>query len=156
MSEADSITLFPRWKQAARDFLADGFKDGDIITHDWLQEHLGFERIDDGAMLTAQEHKERSFKWLQHVEAFKAEMLEHHRILLVSVHGEGYRVAPPAEQTGLAMAKFETEVKTSFRRAGTRIKHVRHEALTEDQRKENVDAIAKLSMLRGMVRKQIK
>lgn len=153
--EPKVLPLHPRWKQAVFDFLADKFQDGDIVTHDWLETHLGFDRLADDAVLTAQEHKERSFRWLQHIEAFKAELLEGHRVLLVSVHGEGYRVAPPAEQTALAMTKFASEVKMSFRRAGSRIKHIRFEALTDDQRKENVDAVAKLSMLRGMT-KQIR
>lgn len=150
------VTLFPAWKQAVRDFLAAGFKPGDMVPHDWLQEHFDMGGLSDGASLTLQEYRDRQFKWLQSVEAFKAELLEDHQIYLASVYGEGYRWVPPREQTGLAMEKFEREAKRVFRQAALRLKHVRAGELTDDQRRQNIDAIGKMSAIRGMTRKALR
>lgn len=151
MSDADgSFTLLPRWRQAIADYFAAQFKDGDIVSHAWLEEHFGLEALGDDSKLTAQDFKERQFKWLACIENFKRELLEQHQIFLASVHGEGYRVTPPAEQTAIAAEKYETEAKRSYRTAALRLKNVRLTELTDDQRRENMDAIVKLSMLRGM------
>lgn len=148
----EDLVLSPRWRQAVIDFFAAGFKPGDVISHDWLEEHFGLDPIEDGQALTIQAHRERQFKWLQAMEAFKTELLERYRVCLVSVFGEGYRVVPPGQQTELATEKFEAEAKRAYRKAAMRLKYVKVEELTEAQRRENVDAIARLSMIQGMQR----
>jgi hypothetical protein len=146
----DDLQLSPLWRQAVRDFMAEGFAPGEIVHHEWLEQHFGLDAVDDSAMLTVAEHRKRQFKYLQSVEAFKQELLEAHRVCLLSVMGKGYRITPPSEQTALSMNKFEAEAVRVFRKAALRIKHVRVEELTDDQRRENIDAAAKLSHLRGM------
>jgi hypothetical protein len=152
MDEPVNVTLSPVWKQAVSDFLAAGFKDGDIVRHVWLEEHFGMEPLKDGATIKVEAMRERQFKWLQYVQAFRQELLEDHAIFLSSVYGEGYRVTPPAEQTAITMAKFEADAKQAYRNAALRLKHVRLEELSEAERRENTDAVSKLSMLRGMQR----
>jgi hypothetical protein len=66
------------------------------------------------------------------------------------VHGEGYRVVPPREQTALAQEKFERDAKKAFRRTANTLKNVKLSELNEAERKENLDAVARLAMLRGM------
>lgn len=151
MSDGD-ITLHPAWKQAVQDFMAAGFKPGDLIPHSWLAEHFGLPMLDDAATLTAAEYRDRQFVWLAHVEAVKAELLEEHQILLKSVFGEGYRWVPPAEQTHIAVDQFEREARRAYRKAGGRLMHLRVAELTDSQRQENLDAIGRLSMLQGMHR----
>lgn len=152
----DTTTLLPEWREAVRQFLAQGFKEGDIVTHDWLAQHFGLDRADKDKPMTALDYQERQFKWLANIEAFKTELLESHQVFLSSVHGEGYRVVPPREQTDIAQQRFESEARKAFRKAATTMKHVRLAELTDAERKANSDAIGKLSMLRGMVRKSLK
>jgi hypothetical protein len=152
MHDVAELKLHPVWRQAVQDFLEADVEPGFVVQHKWLESHFGMDKLEDDASLTVAQFRERQFEWLRNLEAFKTELLEEHQICLVSVHGEGYRVVPPAEQTGAAQEKFEREVKRSYRQAALRMKNVRIAELTESQRKENVDAIAKLSMLRGMHR----
>lgn len=148
----DEPTLLPEWRQAIKDFIAQGFEPGNVVTHAWLETHFGMESLDDDQALTAIEFQERQFVWLKNIDAFRAELLEKHQIFLSNVHGEGYRVVPPEEQTGVAQDKFEGAAKKAYRTAAVTMKNVKLNELTDEQRKENTDAIAKLSMLRGMQR----
>ena len=149
MADGD-LQLLPEWRQAVKDFLAAGFSEGDVVSHAWLEEHFRMVPvIEDAPMLPADWNK-RQFAWLRNIEALRAELLEKHQIFLDSVIGQGYRLVPPREQTSAAQDKFERESKKSFRRAATTLRHIRMSELTDEERKENIDAVAKLSMLKGM------
>lgn len=154
MSEAD-LTLFPRWKQAVRDFLAQ-FQYGDMVPHDWLESHFGMPSLEDGLTMTPDAFRNRQFEWLANVEAFKSALLQDHQVCLQSVRAQGYRWVPPQEQTGFAAKQFERDAGRVFRTAGHRIKNVRLGELTDEQRRESVDAAAKLSALSGMTRKALR
>ena len=150
MDDADETTLLPEWRQAVRDFLAAGFKEGDVVPHAWFEEHFGMQKLDEDKPLLPADWSARQFEWLRNIEALRSDLLENHQIFLSSVHGEGYRLVPPREQTAIAQEKFEREAKRSYRKAATTLKHVRVSELTESERKENLDAIARIAMLRGM------
>lgn len=154
MSEQD-LALFPAWKQAVKDFLAE-FKYGDLVSHDWLEDHFGMLTVEDGERLTAAAFKARQFAWLANIEAFKSELLTVHQVCLESVRGEGFRWVPPGEQTGVATRDFERDARKTFRAVGLRLKNLRAGELSDSQRRENVDAIAKVSALRGMTRKALR
>lgn len=150
MSDGQNIQLSPIWRQAVKDFMAANIQPGYILPHEWLEAHFGMDPLQDGTAYTAAQFRQRQFEWLRNFEAFRSELLEEHQICLISEHTKGYRVVPPGEQTSIALRKFEQEIKRSFRVAALRTKHVQLDALTADERKENTDGIAKLSMLRGM------
>jgi hypothetical protein len=154
MLETGELKAFPAYRQAMREFLAE-FSYGDLVTHAWLEEHFGMLTIDDSQRLTAEAFRERQFAWLASIEAFKNELLRDHQVHLQSVRGEGYRWVPPAEQTGIATKEFERDAKRAFRSAGSRLRNVRVGELNDEQRRENVDALAKISTLKGMTRKAL-
>lgn len=147
------VKLYPVWKQAVQDFLAE-FKYGDIVSHEWLVKHFGLPLPDERMSMAA--FQCRQFEWLAAIEGFKATLLHEHQVLLQSVRGEGYRWCPPAEQTQAATREFERDAGRAFRLAGTRLRNVRQHELTDDQRRANVDAMAKISHLRGSVRRQLR
>lgn len=147
------VKLYPAWKQAVQDFLAE-FKYGDIVPHDWLVARFGLPLPDD--QMTATAFQARQFEWLSSIEGFKAKLLNDHQVLLQSVRGEGYRWVPPTDQTQAATREFEREASKAFRSAASRLRHVRLGELSDEQRRENIDALAKLSHLRGAVRKQLR
>lgn len=149
------VTLFPRWKQAVQDFLTT-FQYGDMIPHDWLEMHFGMPTLEDGIAMTPEDFRIRQFEWLANVEAFKSALLQDHQACLQSVRGQGYRWVPPHEQTDFAAKQFERDAGRVFRTAGHRIKNIRLGELTDEQRRENVDAAAKLSALSGMSRKALR
>lgn len=154
MSEVE-LKVFPAYRQAIRDFLAE-FRYGDLVSHEWLENHFGMLSLGDSQRMTAEAFRERQFAWLAAIEAFKAELLRDHQVLLQSVRGQGYRWAPPAEQTGIATKDFERDAKRAFKSAGQRLRHVRSDELTDEQRREHSDAVAKISILRGMTQKALR
>lgn len=147
------VRLYPAWKQAVQDFLAD-FKYGDIVPHEWLVKHFGLPLPDE--RMSAAAFQSRQFEWLSAIEGFKTTLLHEHQVLLQSVRGEGYRWLHPAEQTAAATREFEKEAARAFRQVGSRLRNVRQHELTDDQRRANVDAMAKISHLRGAVRKRLR
>lgn len=152
MDDGDNTSLLPEWRQAVKDFLAAGFKEGDVVSHSWLEEHFGMKKLDEDKPLLPADWSARQFEWLRNIEAFRTELLEQHQVFLSSVFGEGYRLVPPREQTVIAQERFERESKRSYRKAANTLKNVRIGELTEAERKENMDAIARIAMLRGFHR----
>lgn len=155
MTEVDDLQLFPRWRQAVRDFLAE-FEYGDTVSHDWLAEHFGMPTLDEAAQITPAEFRNRQFEWLASIDAFRQELLTQHQVCLQSVRGLGYRWVPPHEQTSVASTDFERDIKKSFRVVGQKLRHTRVAELTDDERRIHSDAIAKVSALKGMTVKALK
>lgn len=155
MNEPDELRLHPVWRQAVKEFLAANIQPGCILPNQWLEAHFGMQPLESDSSLTSAQFRDRQFTWLRNLDAFRRELLEQHQICLISEHGQGYLIVPPGEQTAAAMKRFLRELKRSYRTVAVRTKNVKLDELTSDQRKENVDAIAKLSMLQGMHRKAL-
>jgi hypothetical protein len=152
MFEGD-VTLWPRWKHAVHAFVQAGFPYGSVVTHSWLEESLGLPRISDNTKMSPREFKDRQLQFLQGFEQFRRQLLEQEQIHLESVHGQGYRVTPPGEQTAVVTDRFEHDMRRSFRTTALRLKHIRIAELTDGQRRENLDASARLATLGGMIRR---
>lgn len=149
------VTKYPVHKQAVEDFLKE-FKYGDLVGHDWLEARFGMPSMGESKSLTVDQFRDRQFEWLANVEAFKAELLRDHQVCLQSVRGRGYRWVPPHEQTGVAMEELGRGVRKVFRGAGQKLRHLRITELTDDQRRDNLDQVAKLSALHGMAKKALR
>jgi hypothetical protein len=153
--ESDDLPRFPVWRQAVKDFLRE-FRYGDLVTHDWLASNFNMPTLDADSSLTAMEFRERQFEWLANIEAFKSELLRDHQVCLQSVRGEGFRWVPPHEQTRVTTEAFQRDANRAFRNAGQRLRNIRISELTDDQRRENIDAVAKLTAMKGMHRRELK
>lgn len=149
------VTKYPGHKQAVEDFLK-AFKYGDLVGHEWLEARFGMPSMGESKSLTVDQFRDRQFEWLANVEAFKAELLRDHQVCLQSVRGRGYRWVPPHEQTGIAMEELGRGVRKVFRGAGQKLRHLRITELTDDQRRDNMDQLAKLSALHGMAKKALR
>ena len=147
------VKLYPAWRQAVQDFLQE-FAYGDVVPHAWLAERFNIPTPDEQMSVAA--FQARQFEWLAAVESFKQVLLSDHLVLLQSVRGEGYRWVHPAEQTAAATREFEKEAGKAFRTVGQRLRHVRMGELTDDQRRANIDALAKVAALRGTTRKALR
>ncbi|WP_236183366.1 hypothetical protein [Pseudomonas juntendi] len=148
------VTKYPGHKQAVEDFLK-AFKYGDLVGHEWLEARFGMPSMGESKSLTVDQFRDRQFEWLANVEAFKAELLRDHQVCLQSVRGRGYRWVPPHEQTGVAMEELGRGVRKVFRGAGQKLRYLRITELTDDQRRHNLDQVAKLSALHGMTNKAL-
>lgn len=152
---SDPVSKTPRWKNAV-DELLDNFGYGDLISHEWMEQQFGMPSLCETQRMTAEQFRERQFQWLANVEAFKAALLQDHQICLQSVRSQGYRWVPPQEQTSVAIKDFETSARKVFRSASSKLRNLRHLELTDDQRRLNVDAVAKIAALSGMANRALR
>jgi hypothetical protein len=144
--------LYPAWRQLERDLLDAGLPDGSTIAMDYLRQRLG---LRDPHELHGDDVLREQAQFNFAMGALMASLLEGHRIKLRLVEGVGYMVVPPEDQTRLTLKDRGSEVASALSKAFREVTHVRTEALTEDQRRENADAIAKIGALRAMAAKQI-
>jgi hypothetical protein len=153
--DADDFALFPEWKQAVKDFVEANFAPGTTIDRQWFLQRFGMTESPD-AQMSAEKHQELQFKWLRNMSATRDALLQQHQIALESVTGIGYRVIPPHEQTDVAMRRMKKEMRSALAKAIDTVTYTKTEALTDEQRRARNDALAKLSMLRGMNRAALK
>jgi len=148
----DSDTkLYPAWRQAEADLIAQGLTHGSIVPREWLEAAFGLKPA-----RTISEHEKNELVFLRQITALRDALLEGRKMMLVTEPGVGYRVALPEEQTKMSMHLRTKEVKAAMAKMLREVTHVDQSRLTDDQRKENSDALAKLGALRSVVRKQLK
>jgi len=147
VSDGD-LRLSPAWKHALAVLLERGIEDGQVIEKAQLVELFGLK-----APVTARDQERFQLDFMQQFAELRAELLEEHRLALRTMHGESsYMVVPPNQQTDLAMDEGLKEMKRAARRMVRTLAFIRHELLTDDERKKNADAQAKAAMLAGMIR----
>lgn len=150
MSAGQEPKLFPAWRQAEQDLIAQGVTYGSLITDDWLRAAFGI-----AEPKTIAEAQRNDLVMLRQTDALRESLLQTHNMMLRRVQGVGYTVIPPEQQTRTAMKDRTREVKNALRKLAQEISHVNQAMLSDEQRKENADAQAKLGAMRGMFRKQL-
>lgn len=146
-----AVLAHPAWKQAIVDYKAAGFKEGDIISFDWLYDHFSLPRPSN--LSTIEEFKESQWKFRAEFEAFEKELLVTHLVALDNVKSVGYRIVPTTEQTRWAWREGMKEINKGMRRLGKRITFIDDTRLSPAQLKENNDAQARLASLSVMMNK---
>lgn len=147
------LQQYPAWREAIKSFMGEAFAPGDTVSFDWLYEHFLIDRpAPDTALADAQKAE---LQFLGQFKAFEEALLTEHQIALANVRGVGYRVMPAAEQTRWAEEVGAAEVKKAVRKLGDRLTNVDLAQLTTEQRKENADALARLAMMTGMVKRVV-
>lgn len=145
------VKFYPAWRQAEADLITQGLTYGSIVPTEWLNEAFGITPAK-----TPAEQKRNEFVFLRQWNSLRESLLETRKMMLVSEPGVGYRVALPEEQTRLSKKQRTKEMASAMRKMDREITNVDHSRLTDDQRKENADALAKLGALRSVFRKQLK
>lgn len=141
---------FPEHKHAVDVFLATNPKPGDVVSHDQLDKWLG---IDESIVTDLESAQRLQFIRLARIEAFKGELLLDHQIYIENVRGEGYRVVPPKDQSSAAEEFTRRTIAQAISKGICVAKNVNREALTDAERRENADAIARLANLRLLTRR---
>lgn len=147
---AGGLRLYPAWRQAEQDLLAMGLRDGEVVPMSWLKTAFGIVDATDVA-----EHDRNRMLFNAQIGELKASLLESQSIDLRVVDGVGYMVVPPDQQTERAMKDRGAEVTRSLMQLSRQLLFVRSEQLTEDQRRANVDAQAKVGQLLAMTRRRL-
>jgi hypothetical protein len=128
------------------------FTYGDVIPIKWLHDNLNI-KIPDVA--SAQVFQEMQFAFLSRFDSFRQEMLESHKMLLVNVRSEGYKICEPEVQTDTAMKKLKKKLSKELSRAETAMSYIRFSLLSDEAKRANVEALAKLSAIKQMSRRKL-
>lgn len=148
-----AVERVPAWKDAVVAFLEEGFAPGSVVTHDWLYGHFGV--LPPSKCKGYEAIRSSQLMYLQHLECFKRELLEEHQIALSAARGKGYYVVPPSEQTLWAEETMKADLRKALRTGKNRLVNIRMDELSDEQKKENLDARARLSFFRKQTRKAI-
>lgn len=132
-------------ENAVKAFLDTGFKDGELVSHDWLAHALD---------LPANASREAQFVIMERVEQFKEALLVGHKIYLVSERGRGYKVVPPSDQCFVAATHAMREIQRQFRKCRKVLKHTRTELLNADEARRHTDTEVKVAALSRMMSRE--
>jgi len=143
----------PFWRQAVEHFLAGKFAPGDLVSYEWL--YREFEIVIPIDDMPVKEAKKSELAFLGAFKSFEGTLLRDHQIALSNIRGVGYQYVHPVEQTKWAEDHGDAEVKKSLRKRRDRLVNVRLEALNADQRRQNMDGLARLGLLQGMTRRAL-
>ena len=139
------------WKNALFQFEHSDFNIGDVVPMGWFYEHF---RVKSKAECTTpDEYETERLRFMQEMHSFQNALGLDHQLHLQNVRGEGYRILPPKEQTEFAMDKVQREMQLALQKAHFRLTNLRLDELTDEQRRQNADAQAKLSALRRKTRR---
>lgn len=144
--------LYPAWKQAVKLFFETGFGFGDLLSHEWQYRAFNIEMPGKETPLEIAERakleKLRAFK------EFENYLLTEKQVALRSVPGQGHEIVQPKEQTAWAEKEAAQELTRNMKKLGHRLVNVDLSELTHQERRENADALSRLSMLGNILRKK--
>lgn len=129
-------------ENAIYNYFKHGYKDGDLISHEWLKWAL-----DLPAAMTA----ENQIIKMERIAQFKNALLEEHSIYIDSVRGKGYRVVPPNDQAYVASSNAGKEVLKSLKTCEKRLKHTRTELLNIEEAKRHTDTQIRIAGMTAMM-----
>lgn len=145
----DDVLLYPAWKQAKKDLRVRGLLDaGAVISKEVLTGMLGIREA-----TTIEQYQRNQFEFLRGFDALRTSLLEDDNVMLRAVPGIGYEVIPPAAQTERAVQDRMHRIKKEVKKMYREIAHVDREALTDQQRTDNANAIAKAGQFAALVRR---
>lgn len=142
---SDDTELYPAWREALKRWPQSGHTWGDTIPHEWFYEAFGLQPVTD--MMTVKQAETIRLKFLAQFESFRRALLEEHRMDLVSVRGYGYEIVTPDEASRRAYDEEMHEVRKAMRNLGRRLRFVPLSQMTDEQRRENADLLARAASL---------
>jgi hypothetical protein len=122
-----------------------GFKDGELITHDWLNTQLEISKP-QGA-ISAEEWDAYGWKRMSLIEALKKQLLEKYGRVLNSETGEGYRLLPREQHVQYVVLSLDREWSRTTTRGLEILVHTETNDFTPTKRAEYSDAHARLTRL---------
>lgn len=142
---ADSVHLLPAWRNAAAELFTGRYSYGDVIPHDELQAALRLSK--PTGLLKPEEYERWRLDLLSQLDALSDWLLEERNMCLRSIQGQGYQIVPPSEQTDYAVKQGRKRIRAELRKMGRRLSFIDTAALTVEERRQNADALARLSFM---------
>lgn len=144
-----SVFLYPRWREAIKLFHAAGYKAGDIIEHSWLYQAFDIEEPKPTTLSRDADRLRLAF--LGQFTPFRQCLLREYKMDLESAPGTGYKILLPSEQTNAAYTDGLSEITKGMRKMISRIVHTDINALSEVERRENAESLAKAATLQSLI-----
>jgi len=141
---------YPEWRGAIERFQQEDFKEGDIIPFVWLYESFDIKIPDKST--SYEDGQKAQLQFVKQFDKFQESMLKDGNVALKSVRSEGYKVIPSKEQTEWAVDSGLADIGKALKKAKKRLIYTDLTKLTDREKKENNDAIAKFAGLRSMTR----
>lgn len=146
------VHLLPAWRNAAAELFGSGaYTYGDVIAHETLRAALRLP--EPTGKLSREEWEGWRLALVAQVDALADWLLEEKSMCLRNIQGQGYQIVEPAEQTDFAVKQGRKKIRAELRKMGRRLSFVDHGALSQDERKANADALARLSFMEQQFRK---
>jgi hypothetical protein len=149
----DELKIYPAWRRVEAELMSGGLSDGEIIAMDYLRKSFGLKDPREATSGHEALQQQMAFNFI--IGELKASMLENHSILLRIVEGVGYMAVAPGDQTRLTMKDRGSEVLNALVKANREVSYIRDEALTDEQRRENIDARVRLGHIMSMAKKKL-
>lgn len=141
----------PAWKNAVFELFSGKYAFGDVISHEELQRSLDLPK--PVGKVEVEVYEAWKLKLVSQIEALTTFLLEEKRICLRNIIGEGYMIVEPRDQTRFAVKQGQKGMRSTLNKMSRRLSFVDRSALTNEQSKENADALARLAFLETQVRK---
>lgn len=141
------LRLFPLWREAVKRMLAAGLTYGSTIEREQIAKLCEIRQPTSIA-----EAEKYSLALLRCTSAIKEELLVEHNMLLATNNDGTYRVIAPKDQTGYAIRRGVGAIAKEMQNMALMVQHTDVAKLTDEERRKNADAQAKISTLADMVR----
>ena len=141
----EELKLYPAWKHAVAKLLESGLTYGGSVSKAQIAELCGL-RVPE----TIKEKESFDLQMVAFTTEIRQSLLHEHNMLMAPNWDGSYRIISPSDQTSYAIDKGVKAIAKEMRQMSAGLKHIDTAALTDDERRKNSDAKAKLSMLYGM------
>jgi hypothetical protein len=141
----DEFKLSPPWKNAVKVLIEAGLTYGSTLEKEKIIDLCELVRP-----TTIGEKEKFDLKLLQCTSEIKEALLVEHQMMLVTNRDGSYRVVAPKDQTAHAIESGAKSIAKELQRMACGVQYVNTALLDDAQRKQNADALAKISMLAGM------
>lgn len=147
MSDETPVQMYPPWREALEQFRKAGFAYGQVVPSQWFYDAFGI------PMPKPDTPYERGREWelerLDQFTAMRKVLLEEDKMYLRAVR-IGYEIVLPSQQTALVYKTGLKRARKALRDMGRGLVNVDLVQLTDEQRKQNADALARLAQLKSI------
>lgn len=137
-------------KNTIRKIHEDGYTFGSIIPESFFLKHF---RIVPAK--TAEQQKENQILYATYMGRVRELLLNDSKFLLVTKTGVGQEILKPQDQTEYSCSEFKKDINKIYRKTLDRLTNIDIASLSDIEKKENSDAIAKLSFFSNRKIKQL-
>ena len=143
----------PVW-QAKLTAITQNYREGDIISHQKLNEIFGIEEPEFSDFENAIQYKEalQSYQLVRMtlIERLKHDLLVGRQCYLDNVFGEGYRIVPAKDQAATAYKKATRNIHSEFEDGRLAMDNIRQTALNAEEKRRTNDIVSKFALLQTL------